>query len=353
VGARLAGDGAVRISGVAGIREAGEGQITFLANPRYEEHVARTRASAIILHDDMAPVPIPSLRSPAPYVTFLEVLKLFSDAGAEQPEMGIHPTAVIEEGVDLGPFHRIGPFVVIGRGTRIGQRAVILAGCYIGPGCVIGEDCVFQPRVVVHHGTVVGDRVLVHAGAVLGADGFGQAPDGERYRKIPQIGHVLIEDDVEIGANSTIDRATIGVTRIGRGSRLDNLVMIAHNVEVGENTIICAQVGISGSTRVGRHVTLAGQAGVVGHIEIGDGARVGAQGGVTKSIPAGESYSGYPAQPHVRATRGYAALRQLPEALRRLHRAESRLRELEERLGGGGTTAGGHGTNDRKELETE
>jgi len=334
--ARLVGDGSVRIHGVAGIREAGPGEITFLANPKYEEFLATTRASAAILPESPARVPLPALLTPHPYLAFVEALRIFDSGPPEPVAPGCDPAARIDPAAEVAASASIGPNVVVGPGARIGERTVLMAGVYVGPGVRIGRDCFLYPNVVVRKETELGDRVVVHAGAVLGDDGFGFAPDGTGYRKIPQLGRVVIEDDVDIGANTTIDRATTGVTRIGRGSKIDNLVMIAHNVEVGEDTIICGQAGISGSTRIGRRVVLAGQVGLVGHISVGDGARVGAQGGVTRSVPPGESWSGYPARPHVKASRAYAALRDLPEALKALHRLERRVHELERALGGAG-----------------
>lgn len=336
LGAELRGDGSIVVHGVAGIREAGPGLVTFLANRRYEEFLAGTRASAVIVPPGTAQVPVAALITPEPYLAFVESLRIF-DPGMEETALpGVHPSAVIDPAAEVDPTARIGPFAVVGPGARIGARSVLMAGTYLGPAARLGTDCVLYPRVTVRKETEIGDRVVIHAGAVIGDDGFGFAPDGDGYRKIPQVGHVVIGDDCEIGANTTIDRATIGVTRIGRGCRIDNLVMIAHGVDVGDNTVICAQTGISGSVRVGRHVVIGGQAGVTGHVTIGDGARIGAQGGVTKSIPEGESWSGYPARRHLRASRGYAALRELPEALKRLRQLERRLLALEERAPGGG-----------------
>lgn len=332
LGARLSGDGTLPIRGVAGIREAGPGEITFLANPRYEEYLKTTRASAVILHSSAGPQSIPVLYTDQPYLAFLEVLRLFDRTGEERPELGIHPTAVIAPDAELGPDVAIGAGVFIGAGTILGPRTVLSAGVYLGPNARLGSDCFLYPRVVVRKDTEMGDRVVIHAGAVIGDDGFGFAPDGEHFRKIPQIGRVVIEDDVEIGANTTVDRATVGVTRIGRGSRIDNLVMVAHNVEVGPDSILCAQVGISGSVRMGRHVVVGGQAGLGGHITVGDNARIGGQSGVTKSVPAGESVSGYPAMTHSKAQRIAAAVRGLPEALRRLRGVDRRIEELERRI---------------------
>lgn len=336
LGAELRGDGSIVVHGVAGIREAGPGLVTFLANPRYEEFLPTTRASAVIVPPGTARVPGAALITPEPYLAFVESLRIF-DPGLEETEPpGVHASAVIDPTAEIDPTVRVGPFVVVGPGARIEARTVLMAGSYVGPGVRLGTDCLLYPRVILRKETEIGNRVVIHAGAVIGDDGFGFAPQGDGYRKIPQVGRVIIGDDCEIGANTTIDRATTGATRIGRGCLIDNLVMIAHGVEVGDNTVICAQAGISGSTRVGRHVVIAGQVGIVGHVTVGDEARIGAQGGVTRSIPAKESWSGYPAQPHIRASRGYAALRELPEALKRLRQLERRLRALEEGAPGGG-----------------
>jgi UDP-3-O-[3-hydroxymyristoyl] glucosamine N-acyltransferase len=336
LGAELRGDGTILVHGVAGIREAGPGMVTFLANPRYEEFLEATRASAVIVPPGTARVPVAALITSEPYLAFVESLRIFDPGVEETVPPGVHPSAVVDPTAEVDPTAGIGPCAVVGPGARIGPRCVLMAGTYLGPAARLGADCILYPRVTVRKETEIGDRVVIHAGAVIGDDGFGFAPEGEGYRKIPQVGRVVIDDDCEIGANTTIDRATTGVTRIGRGCRIDNLVMIAHGVEVGANTVICAQAGVSGSTRVGRHVVLAGQAGVVGHVTIGDGARVGAQAGVTKSIPEQESWSGYPAQSHIRASRGYAALRELPEALKQLRQLERRLRALEQRAPGRG-----------------
>lgn len=328
IGARLVGDAAVSISGVSGIREAAPGEITFVANPRYLHYLAETRASAVIVGDGVADSPVPCLIVPDPYRAYLEVLQMFSRP-PDQPPTGIDPSAIVSPRARLGENLAIGPYVVIEDDVEIGDGTIVMAGCYLGPRSKIGAHCRFFPHVVLREETTVGDRVILHPGVVLGSDGFGYAFDGKVHRKIPQMGRVVVEDDVEIGANSAVDRATTGVTRIGRGTKIDNLVHIAHNVEIGELSILCAQAGISGSTRLGRGVTLAGQAGLVGHIEIGDGARVGAQGGVTKSVPAGETVSGYPATNHGRASRMYAALRHLPETLRTIRELEARVRALE------------------------
>ncbi len=333
LGLPLHGNGSIEITGVAAIRDAREGDLTFLGNPKYEAYLAKTGASAIIMPLASAPADctIAILDSDNPYAEFLKALQIFAEARAV-PMQGIHPTALVAIGVDLGANVALGPHVVIEEGTSLGEGTVVLAGAYIGRHVRIGASCLVYPNAVIREDSVIGSRVIIHAGAVIGDDGFGFMRDGGTIRKIPQIGNVEIGDDCEIGANTTIDRATIGTTRIGRGTRIDNLVMIAHNVEIGENSILCGQVGISGSTIVGDDVTLAGQVGIVGHIEIGDRVRVGAQGGVTKSIPEGTEVSGYPALPHSQARRIYASMRGLPDLIRVVRELKGRVAELERRL---------------------
>lgn len=333
LGVPLHGDGSIEIKGVAPIRDAGEGDLTFLGNARYEMYLATTEASAIIMPLSSAPpgCRFAVLASEHPYVDFLKVLRIFAEDRVLLPK-GIHPSALIAPGVDIGAEVAIGPNVVIEEGSSLGERTAALAGSYIGRNVRVGSDCLVYPNVVIREECVIGDRVIIHSGAVIGDDGFGFVRDGETIRKIPQIGNVVIGDDCEIGANTTIDRATTGTTRIGRGTRIDNLVMIAHNVEIGENSILCGQVGISGSTIVGSDVTLAGQVGIVGHVEIGDRVRVGAQGGVTKSIPDGTEVSGYPALPHPQARRIYASMRGLPDMIRLVRDLNRRITELESRL---------------------
>jgi len=229
---------------------------------------------------------------------------------------------------------------VVGSGADIGAGTRLDAQVFVGADVRIGRDCRIFPQVALREGTRLGDRVTVHAGAVIGADGFGYARDGARYIKIPQVGRVVVEDDVEIGANATIDRATLGTTRIGRGTKIDNLVQIAHNVQVGEDTVIVAQVGISGSSQIGSRVTLAGQVGVVDHVRIGDNAIVGAQSGVTKDVPPGALVLGSPAVPHLEFKRQLAAIARLPQHGKALRALEERLRALEARLADRGAAGG-------------
>jgi len=324
----VVGDGSVEITGVAGIREAREGDLTFLANPRYESYLDQTQASAIIVSENHRNIGKPLIQNPNPYLAFLKAIRLFAGE-AERPCAGVHPTAVVSEEAYVAQDASIGPYVVIERGASIGARAIVHAGCYVGARARLGDEILLYPNVTVREECVLGDRVIVHSGTVVGSDGFGFVRDGDVYRKLPQVGNVVVEDDVEIGANVTIDRATTGTTRIGAGSKIDNLVQIAHNVQVGENCIIVAQVGISGSTVLGDHVVLAGQVGIVGHIEIGDGASVGAQSGVSKSVKAGERMFGYPAMPLRQAKRIEASIRNLPELIQTVRRLKRRVDELE------------------------
>ena len=269
LGVRLHGDGSIEIRGVAGIREAKPGEITFLGNPKYVAYLNTTQASAIIMSEVQPGLRLPVLEAPQPYMTFVQTLKLFS-VSRRDVVPGIHPTAILGKGVHLGEEISIGPYVVIGDEASIGDRVAIMAGCFVGAAVSIGAESFIYPNVVIREGCIVGRRIIVHSGVVIGSDGFGFQRDGDTIHKIPHIGNVEIGDDVEIGANSTIDRATTGSTRIGNGTRIDNLVMIAHNVQIGTNSILCGQVGISGSAVIGDGVTIAGQAGLAGHIEVGD-----------------------------------------------------------------------------------
>jgi len=324
----LVGDGSVEITGVAGIREARKGDLTFLANPRYEPYLEMTQASAIIVAENHKQIAKPLIQNPNPYLAFLKAVRLFAGEG-ERPAVGVHRTAVIAPDATVAADASIGPHVVIGAEAWVGPRSVLHAGTFLGARARIGADVLVYPNVVIREDCVLGDRVIVHSGTVVGSDGFGFVRDGEIYRKLPQVGNVVIEDDVELGANVTIDRATTGTTRVGAGSKIDNLVQIAHNVQIGNNCIIVAQVGISGSTVVGDHVVLAGQVGVVGHIEIGSGAMVGAKSGISKSVKPGERMFGYPALPVAQARRVEAGLRHLPELIQSVRRMKRRLDKLE------------------------
>jgi UDP-3-O-[3-hydroxymyristoyl] glucosamine N-acyltransferase len=332
VGGEVSGDGSVVIRGVAGIREAGEGDITFLANPRYGEFLETTEASAVIAPAGTISPRKPLVVSENPYLSFVKAVEFFVPNKNNYPRT-VHPSAVIAPGVSIGVGVCIGACAVIEEGAKIGDGSVLLAGTYVGQDSEIGKECLVYQNVTIREEVKIGDRVIIHCGAVLGSDGFGFAKDGEIYRKIPQIGDVVVEDDVEIGANVTIDRATTGTTRVGKGTKIDNLVQIAHNVVIQENCILVAQVGIGGSTEVGKGATLAGQAGAVGHIQIGEGAVLAAQTGVTKSVPPNTTVSGYPAKEHGLAKKIYASLNKLPELVKKVAELAERVTKLEERRG--------------------
>ncbi len=326
VGGSVEGSPDACVRGVAGIEWAREGDLTFLANPKYRADLKTTRATAVLIAPGVpCPEGVIAVRTEDPYAALVRVLPLF-DPGLPPVSEGVHPTALVSEEVSLGPDVAIGPQAVVEAGAEIGPGTRIAAQAYVGEGAKLGAECYLYPGVFVGRGCVLGDRVRVQPGAVIGSDGFGYAPVKGQYRKIPQIGIVEIGDDVEIGANACIDRATFGKTVIGPGTKIDNLVQIAHNVAVAEDTVIAAQSGIAGSTRIGRGVRLGGQSGLAGHVRIGDGASIGAQAGVIGDVPAGETYSGYPARPHRDAMRREAAVRKLPEIVRRIRALESALR---------------------------
>jgi len=338
LGCGLEGEGAVEIRGVRGLEEAGAHDLTFVAQERHLPRLEGSAAAAVILAAGWPRVARPALRTANPSLAFARALGIFHPRPSPAP--GIHPTAVVAAEARVAPGASVGPFTVLGPGVEVGAGTVLEAHVTVGAGVRIGEGCRIFPQVILGEGVVLGDRVTVHGGTVVGADGFGYARDGHRYVKIPQVGRVVIEDDVEIGANVTIDRATLEETRIGRGTKIDNLVQIGHNVRIGADTVIVAQVGISGSTRIGSRVTLAGQVGVVDHVEIGDDVIVGAQAGVTKDIPAGSVVLGSPAIPHADFKRQVAATARLAEMRRALHTLEERLAALEARLTGEGAGKG-------------
>lgn len=331
LGAELEGDGSIEISGVAGIEEAKTGDLSFVANPKYLKLLSTTRASAVIAGKDVPGARIPVIRHPNPYYAFSKAIGLFHETKKAYPEK-IDSTALLGEGITIGKHVYVGPYVIVENGARLGDEAVILAGSFIGENTQVGENCLIYPNVTIRENTVIGKNVIIHSGTVIGSDGFGYARHKDVYHKIPQVGKVVLEDDVEIGANVTIDRATLGQTIVKKGTKIDNLVQIAHNVKIGENTIVVAQVGISGSTKVGNNVTLAGQVGLVGHIEIGDNVIVGAQSGVSKSLHPGKIYFGYPAREHTKAKKIEAAISLLPRYVEKIRNLEKRIKELEEKI---------------------
>jgi UDP-3-O-[3-hydroxymyristoyl] glucosamine N-acyltransferase len=326
VGGKVVGDPDRMIEGVGKIETARPSEVTFLANPRYTPYLSRSKAGAVLVPPGTKVVGPTLVEVKNPYLAFLTLLERFSPKET-WTETGVHPTAVLEEGVELGPEVAIGAFCFIGRATQIGARTVLFPHVVVGPECRIGDDCRIYPRTTLRERVRIGNRVVIQPGAVIGADGFGFVPDTGEYRKIPQIGTVVIEDDVEIGANTTIDRATMEETRVGAGTKLDNLIQVAHNVVIGKNCVIAAQTGISGSTRIGRDVRVAGQVGFVGHISVGDGAQVGAKSGVGRNIPSGGVFSGHYARPHSLWRRIEACMARLPDLFRRVRALESRQKE--------------------------
>jgi UDP-3-O-[3-hydroxymyristoyl] glucosamine N-acyltransferase len=322
----VVGDGSRIVRGVAPLDEAGPEHLSFVANPRYFPYILTTRAGGVLVARD-APLELPEglavVRVADPHAALARILPVLYPGWSPAP--GVHPTAVVEEGAEVGEGASVGPYAVIGAGSRIGPRARIGAHVVVGRGCEVGADTVLHAHVTLYDGVTTGERCVVHSGARLGADGFGFVFEGGQHRKVPQVGGCRLGDDVEIGANSTVDRGSIGDTVVGRGTKIDNLVHVGHNCRLGQHVIVVAQVGVSGSTRVGDGAVLAGQAGIGGHLTIGAGARVGAQAGVTADVPAGQTVSGYPARPHREALRVQAAVFKLPEIVERLKKLERAL----------------------------
>jgi len=326
----VVGDGEIEISGVAAIEEAQAGEITFIAHPKYLPNLSQTHASAVIVSKEVTQADKALLCVTHPKLAFARILTLFSQKPYQPKGIDFHswisPTARL--GKDLTVY----PFVFIGDRCSIGDRVTLYPGVYVGEDSSIGEDSILYPNVSVYSRTIIGNRVILHGGVVVGSDGFGYEKEGKKNVKIPQVGGVEIEDDVEIGANTTIDRATFSKTVIRRGVKIDNLVQVAHNAAIGEDSIIVAQVGISGSAKIGSNVTLAGQVGVVPQVEIGDNVMVGAQAGVTHDLPANQGYLGSPALPHREFLRAITTFPKLPEMKKTLLDLEKRIEKIEEAL---------------------
>jgi UDP-3-O-[3-hydroxymyristoyl] glucosamine N-acyltransferase len=331
LGCRLEGDGAIEVSRVARIDDAGPGDVTFLTNSKYASKLAGTRASAIIADDSVTGAPCAVLRTRAAYVAFADAVALLMPPEAAVP--GISPLAAIDSTALLGPDVTIGPFVAIGPRVRIGARTRVGSHAAIGAGASIGEDCLIHAHVSIREGVVIGHRVVLQDAAVIGSDGFGFAKRADgTHRKIPQVGGVVIEDDVEIGAHSAVDRPAVGETRIASGTKIDNLVQVAHGVKIGRNVLLAAQSGVAGSSELGDAVILAGQAGVTGHVRIGRGAIVGAKSVVTKDVEGAQHVTGFPAVDVEQWRESVVVLRRLPELRKALLDLEARLAVLE---GGG------------------
>ena len=334
LGCRLEGDGDVEIVRVAAVQKARPGDLTFVSNARYLPQVATTQASAVILgaaKGDGPHVPCAVLRADDPYSAFALAVALFTPV--TRPPTGIDPLSAIASDARIGAGVSIGPFVTVGAGAAIGARTILHPNVVIGAGASVGDDCVIHSQVSIRDRAIVGHRVTLHNGVVIGSDGFGFArqKDGT-HLKIPQHGDVVIEDDVEIGANSTVDRPAIGETRISAGTKIDNLVHVAHGVAIGRRVLLAAQVGIAGSTTIGDDVMMAGQTGVTGHITVGDKAIVGAKSAVLQSVEAGAFVTGAPAFPHADWRKASVVFRHLPSMKKRLVELEQRIVELEEKL---------------------
>ncbi|MBN2539450.1 MAG: UDP-3-O-(3-hydroxymyristoyl)glucosamine N-acyltransferase [Deltaproteobacteria bacterium] len=330
VGGTVVGDADVCVCNVRGIDEAGEGDLTFISNPKYRGRLEETRASAILVSPGITHPDKNLIVTEDPYIAMAMVLELLYPE--EHIPAGIHGDACIEADAEIGEDVTMYPGVYIGRRARIGRKAVLYPGVFVGNDAIVGENSVLYPNVVVYKGCRIGNRVILHAGVIIGADGFGFANPGADNRKIPQVGIVQIDDDVEVGANTTIDRGTLGKTWIKRGVKIDNLVQIAHNVVIGENSIIVAQVGISGSTKVGESVLLGGQVGLIGHINIGDNVMIAAQSGVHGNVAPDQIVSGSPHMQHSKWLRIYACLPKLPEMRKTVNSLLRRIEKLEEKV---------------------
>jgi UDP-3-O-[3-hydroxymyristoyl] glucosamine N-acyltransferase len=331
LGCRLEGDGRIEIDRIAGIEDAGAGDLTFFANTKYSAALRVTRASAVILGEQAEAAPCAMLRTPHPYFAFAKAVALFAEDW--RPAPGVHDLAFVDASATVAPDASIGPFTVVSAGARIGARTILHPHVVVGRGAEIGDDCLLHTRVSIRERVRIGHRVVLQDGAVVGSDGFGFArtPEGTHH-KIPQVGRVVVEDDVEIGAHTAIDRPAVGETRIGAGTKIDNLVQVAHGVTIGRHVLLAAQVGIAGSSTLEDHVTLAGQVGVAGHLTLGTGVIATAQTGIPNSVDAGALVSGYPAIDNRDWLKSSAVFRKLPELKKAIAELQRRVAELEERL---------------------
>jgi UDP-3-O-[3-hydroxymyristoyl] glucosamine N-acyltransferase len=331
----------VEVSGVAPLASAGPGQVGFLAARKYLGGLGESRAAALLVAADLAEAvgddPRPLLVARDPHAALRRLLEFFHPPVTASPE--IHATAVVAASARLGPGVRLGPFAVVEEEAELGDAVVVGAHSVVGAGARIGPGSLLHPHVVVYPGTEVGARVILHAGVRLGVDGFGYAWEDGGHRKVPQVGRCIVEDDVEIGANTTVDRGSIGETRVGEGTKIDNLVQLGHNVVVGRRAVLAAQVGVAGSTRIGDGVMAGGQVGIGGHLEVGAGARLAGQAGVTGDIPPGETAMGMPARSRGEFLRGVAGQARVPELLRRIRRLEAALAARGGREEGDGDSA--------------
>lgn len=331
VGGKIEGNPEVAVNSFGKIEEAGEGQLSFLANPKYEDYLYSTKASIVIINENFRlrqSVKATLIRVADAYSAFAMLLAKYQEIMQQQMN-GIQQPVYMAKSASHGENVFIGAFAYLGENVKVGNNTKIYPGVFLGDNVSIGDNCIIHAGVKIYHDCMVGNNSTIHAGTVIGSDGFGFAPQADgSFKKVPQIGNVVIEDHVEIGANATIDRATIGSTIIKAGAKLDNLIQIAHNVEVGNSTVIAAQAGVSGSTKIGKGVMIGGQVGIVGHIQIGDGAKINAQSGVSKSLEPGKAVTGSPAYDYTSALRSQAISRKLPELEKRIKELEALIRQM-------------------------
>jgi UDP-3-O-[3-hydroxymyristoyl] glucosamine N-acyltransferase len=323
----------LELKGLSGLKEARPGFLSFLSDPKYAPSLPGTQASCIIVPSGTIVEGKTAIECRDPYLGFAKAAQLFYRESNPRPKPGIHPAAAVSPGARIDPSATIGPYAVIEDGAEIGPNTVVMGPSFIGASVKIGSDCLIYPNASIREECLLGNGVIIHCGAVVGSDGFGYAREGARYVKIPQTGNVILEDEVEVGANSTIDRGALGPTLIKRGTKLDNLCHIAHNVVIGEDGAIAALSGIAGSTIIGDRLIMGGKVGVIGHLEIGDDVICLAYSGVTKSTPSKTMLYGNPGRPHMRGKRIDAAVDMLPEKLKVISDLEKRVAELEEKLG--------------------
>ncbi|MDR0756248.1 MAG: UDP-3-O-(3-hydroxymyristoyl)glucosamine N-acyltransferase [Tannerella sp.] len=331
---KIEGNPKEKVNRFSKIEEGGEGSLTFLANPKYERYLYQSDASIILVNDDFtptAPVRATLIRVPNAYAALATLMSMVEQTQQEH-RTGIHPSACIAASAQVGASSFVGAMTVVGEHAVIGERCVVHPFACVGNHVTIGDDTIIYPHVTLYDRSTIGQRCIIHAGAVIGADGFGFAPEGQTYRKIPQTGNVALEDDVEIGANTAIDRAVMGSTVIRRGVKLDNLIQIGHNAEIGEDTVMAAQAGVAGSVKVGKHCMFAGQTGVAGHLHIGDGVVIAAQSGVMRNLPPNETVMGTPSLRSKDFFRSTAIFNRLPEVYRTLNRLQREVEELKSKI---------------------
>lgn len=329
----IEGDASVKVSNFSKIEEGKPGTLTFLANPKYESFIYETQASVVLVNNDFVPSqPLTTtlIKVPNAYAALAMLMSMVEQA--KPKKTGIDSTAFIASTAQLGENPYVGNFAYIGENVKIGHNVKVYPQVYIGDNVNIGDNVTLYPHACIYDGCNLGSNLIIHAGAVIGADGFGFAPEGDGYKKIPQIGNVIIEDDVEIGANTTIDRAVMDSTIIRKGVKLDNLIQIAHNVEVGENTVMAAQVGVAGSVKIGKHCMFGGQVGLAGHLKIGDNVNLGAQSGVISSVESNTTVLGSPSMPAKSYMRSSAIFSKLPEMYRTMGQLQREIEQLKEEL---------------------